>query len=70
MYPRMPRNVDPNHSRTEYTQYVKHLKKDLGIDISHFHKNVGAMADGYLKGVTDVNFRLRGILKLGTPEFG
>jgi hypothetical protein len=54
----------------EYTQYVKHLRKDLGIDVSRFHKNAGAMADGYLKGVADANSRLRGILKLGTPGFG
>jgi hypothetical protein len=67
---RVLRNVDPAYSRMEYTQYVKHLRKDLGIDVSRFHKNAGAMADGYLKGVADANSRLRGILKLGTPGFG
>jgi len=61
---------EKRHGRMEYAQYVKHLRKDLGIDVSHFHKNVGAMADGYLKGVVDLNSRLRGILELGTPEFG
>lgn len=69
---RMPQNVDPGHSRTEYAQYVKHLRKDFGIDVSHFHKNVSAMADGYLKGVADGNSRLRAILnlKLGASGFG
>ena len=59
------RNIDQGHSNTEYTQYVKHLS----AGVSHFHKNVGAMADGYLKGVADVNSRLRGILKPGAAGF-
>jgi len=68
----MPQNVDPSHSRTEHTQYIKHLRKDLGIDVSHFHKNVSAMANGYLKGVADANSRLHEILNfnLGASEFG
>jgi hypothetical protein len=56
----------------EYAQYVRHLRNDLGIDVSHFHKNVGAMADGYMKGVSDADSRLREILnlKLGASGFG
>lgn len=63
-------NVDPGRRRTEYGQYLKHLRKDLGIDVSHFNKNVGAMVDGYLNAITDADSRLRGILKLGTSGFG
>ena len=72
MYVERPGTLTPGRSRTEYTQYVKHLRKDLGIDVSHFHKNVSAMADGYLKGVADANSRLRAILnlKLGASGFG
>jgi hypothetical protein len=68
----MPRNVDPGRSRMEYAQYVKHLRKDLGIDVSYFRKNVGAMADGYLEGVADAHSRLRTILNLkhGVSGFG
>ena len=70
-YSSNPRNVDTGHSRVEYAEYIRHLRKDLGIDVSHFHKNVGTMADGYLKGVADVDSRLRAILnsKLGAPGF-
>lgn len=55
-----------------YTQYVRHLRNDLSIDVSRFHKNVGAMADGYLKGVSDADSQLRVILnlKLGALGFG
>ena len=68
----MPQNVDPSHSRMDPTQYVEHLRKDLGIDVSRFHKNVSAMADGYLKGIADANSQLRAILnlKLGVSGFG
>ena len=48
----------------EYTQYVKHIRKDLGIDVSYFRKNVGAMADGYLNGVADAHSRLCTVLNL------
>ena len=65
-----PLDADPDHRHTEYTQYVNHLKKDLGIDVSHFSKNVGAMVNGYLNAVTDADSRLRGILKPGTSGFG
>lgn len=67
-----PHKIDPSRSRLEYAQYARHLRKDLGIDVSHFHKNVGAMADGYLKGISDADSRLRAILnlKLGAPGFG
>jgi len=62
---------EKKHGRVEYAQYVRHLRKDLGIDVSHFHKNVGAMADGYLKSVSDADSRLRAILnlKLGAAGF-
>ena len=68
----MPRNVYPSHSRVEYTQYAKHLKKDLGIDVSYFRENVGAISDGYLKGVADAHSGLRTILNLkhGASGFG
>ena len=72
LYPRMPRSTDPGHSHTEYAQYVKHLRKDLGIDVSRFRKNVGAMADGYLKGVAEAHSGLCTILNLkpGASGFG
>lgn len=67
-----PQKFDPSHSRVEYTQYVKHLRKDFDIDVSHFHKNIDAMADGYLKGVSDAVSRLRAVFnfKLGASGFG
>jgi hypothetical protein len=64
------RSVNASCSRMEYTQYVKHLRKDVGIDVSHFNKNVGVMVDGYLNAVADANSWLRGILKLGASGFG
>ena len=62
----------PSHSRVDYVQYIRHLREDLGIDTSHFLRNVDAMADGYLKAVTDADSRLRTILglKLEAPGFG
>ena len=69
----MPQNVDPpGHSRMEYAQYVTHLKKYFDVDISHFHKHVGPMTDGYLKVVADAHSQLRAILNLehGTSGFG
>ncbi|KAF9650963.1 hypothetical protein BDM02DRAFT_3111266 [Thelephora ganbajun] len=63
---------EKKHGHTEHMQYVKHLRRDLGVDVSHFHTNVGAMTNGYLKGVMDIDSQLHAILnlKLGASGFG